>query len=113
MKLMHVFPGRDDESHIEELEPDYSEVNGTRTVAHDASSITFALRAEGSFLDFHPAPRRQYVLYLTASVEIGLGDGSSVVMEPGDVLLADDTTGRCHKSSVRKGGVVAFVPLTG
>ena len=51
------------------------------------------------------------MLYLTASIGIGLGDGSSVVMEPGAVLLAEDTTGHGHTSSVRRGGVYAFVPL--
>jgi hypothetical protein len=51
------------------------------------------------------------VLYLTASVEIGLGDGSSKVMEAGDVLLANDTAGRGHTSRVVTGGLCAFVPL--
>ena len=73
--------------------------------------MTFVHRADGSFSDFHTPPQRQYVLYLTAAVEIGLGDGSSVVMEPGDVLLAEDTTGHGHTSRVRQGGICAFVPL--
>ena len=55
------------------------------------------------FSDFHNAPRLQYVIYLTASVEIGLGDGSSTVMEPGDVLRAEDVTGHVHTSTVRQG----------
>ena len=75
--------------------------------------MSFAQRVEGSFSDFHNPPRRQYVLYLTASVELGLGDGSSVVMEPGDVLLAEDTTGRGHTSRVLLGGMCAVVPLSG
>ena len=66
---------------------------------------------DGGFIDFHPAPTRQYVLYLTASVEIGLGDGTSILMEPGDVLRAEDTTGHGHTSTIRQGGMCAFVPF--
>ena len=111
MKLLRVYTGPDGESHIERLEFALVEREGTRTQLQAASGVSFAQRAEGSFSDFHNAPRLQYVLYLTASVELGLGDGSSVVMAPGDVLRAEDTTGRGHTSRVLVGGMVAFVPL--
>ena len=51
------------------------------------------------------------MLYLTASVEIGLGDGTSILMERGDVLRAEDTTGHGHTSTIREGGLCAFVPI--
>ena len=51
------------------------------------------------------------MVYLTARVEIGLGDGSSVVMEPGDVLQAEDTTGHGHTSNVLQGGMCMVVRL--
>ena len=111
MKFMRVYTGDDGESHLEELSPEFTDREGTRTAAQDANGISFAHRADGSFIDFHQAPRDQYVLYLTASVEVGLVDGSSMVMEPGDVLLANDTTGRGHTSRVVTGGLCAFVPL--
>ena len=113
MKLIRVYTGSDGESHIERLDFDLTERDGTRTLIEESGGISFAERLEGSFSDFHNPPARQYVLYLTASVEIGLGDGSSVVMEPGDVLLAHDTTGRGHTSRVLKGGMCAFVRLLG
>ncbi len=111
MKLVRVYSGPDRESHIERLDFELTEREGTRTLTQDASAVSFAQRAAGSFSDFHNAPRRQYVLYLTASVEVGLGDGSSVVMEPGDVLLEEDTTGRGHSSRVLIDGICAFIPL--
>ncbi len=110
-KLVHLYPGDDGESHHEELPFDFAEGDGTRTAMQDAAGVRFVQRVDGSFSDFHTAPRRQYVLYLTAGVEIGFGDGSTVAMEPGDVLLAEDVTGRGHTSRVRVGGVCAFVPL--
>ena len=111
MKMMRVYTGADDESHIEEVAVDWAEGDGMRTALERGSAVVFAQRVDGNFSDFHTAPRRQYVLYLTASVELGLGDGSSVLMEPGDVLRAEDTTGHGHTSSVRRGGVCAFVHL--
>ena len=111
MKRIRVFTGADNESHLEELALDLTEREGTRTAPQATSSISFAERPEGSFIDFHNAPRRQYVLYLTASVEIGVGDGTTLVMDPGDALLAEDVSGRGHTSRVVRGGVCAFVPL--
>jgi hypothetical protein len=107
-----IFTGDDNESHIEQHDLALTENEGARTATEGASSIVFALRRGGNFIDFHPAPRRQYVLYLTASVEIGLGDGATVVMEPGDVLQAEDVAGHGHTSRVVTEGICAFVPLT-
>ena len=114
MKIVRVYTGEDNESHLEIMDQgdlDYVERDGTRTAVQTATGTQFSLRKEGSFTDFHNAPRRQYVLYLTASIELGLGDGSTHVMEPGDVLLAEDTTGRGHTSRVVKGGMSVTVRL--
>jgi len=51
------------------------------------------------------------VIYLTASVEVACADGSRMVMEPGDVLLAEDTTGHGHTSRVLISGIGMTVPL--
>ncbi len=111
MKFVRVYTGDDNESHVEVIEPEFSDRDGTRTAVETANAVSFAHRPDGSFIDYHPAPRLQYVLYLTASVEIGLGDGSSILMERGDVLRAEDTTGHGHTSTIREGGLCAFVPI--
>ena len=114
MKLVRAYTGKDNESHLEIMDQsdlDYVERDGTRTAVRTATGTQFAMRKEGAFTDFHNAPRRQYVFYLTAAVEIGLGDGSTHVMNPGDVLLAEDTTGHGHTSRVIKGGMSATVRL--
>jgi len=111
MKFVRVYTGDDNESHVEVIEPEFSDRDGTRTTPETANKVSFVQRPDGGFSDFHQAPQQQYVLYLTASIEIGLGDGSSIVMERGDVLRAEDTTGHGHTSTVREGGLCAFVPL--
>jgi hypothetical protein len=49
-------------------------------------------------LDFHNAPRRQYVINLDAAVELMTRDGTRRIVPPGGILLAEDTTGRGHRS---------------
>ena len=58
------------------------------------TGIQFRRTPPGSFSDWHNAPRRQYVITLEGQMEIGLGDGTKRIFNPGDVLLADDRTGR-------------------
>lgn len=49
-------------------------------------------------LDFHPAPRRQFIVNLTGGVEITASDGEVRTFGPGSVLLVEDTTGKGHLS---------------
>jgi quercetin dioxygenase-like cupin family protein len=50
--------------------------------------------------DYHPAPRRQYVITLAGQVEIETGDGTVRRFGAGDVMLAEDNTGRGHITRV-------------
>jgi quercetin dioxygenase-like cupin family protein len=64
-------------------------------------------------MDWHTAPRKQYVITLSGEVEIGLGDGSVHRFGPGDVMLAEDLTGQGHTTRAVGGGprLSAAVPL--
>ena len=114
MKLGRVYTGDDGESHVESLDSSefaFVERDGTRTETLGAASVSFSRREAGPAGEYHNAPRRQYVVYLTASVEVACADGSRMVMEPGDVLLAEDTTGHGHTSQVLVSGIGMTVPL--
>ena len=113
MKIVRIYTGPDGESHFEDIDPQFTEKNNMRTKLQEAKGILFRHTPAGYFKDFHTAPRRQYVLYLKGGIEIGVGDGSKRRMAPGDVLLANDTTGRGHTSSALDGeeGYSAFVTL--
>jgi uncharacterized cupin superfamily protein len=63
--------------------------------------------------DWHNAPRRQFIVMLEGTVEIEVGAGTTRRFGPGDILLAEDTTGRGHRSrtvnqQVRRS---IFIPL--
>ena len=68
------------------------------------TGATIRISPPGYFLDFHCAPRRQYTVTLSGEAEIGLGDGSTHRVGPGDVLLAKDLTGQGHTTRVVGGG---------
>lgn len=54
----------------------------------------------GAFVDWHPAPRRQYNLMLSGTVEVEVSDGTRRRFGAGNVLLVEDTTGQGHRTRV-------------
>ncbi|HCV28577.1 MAG TPA: hypothetical protein QGI07_09380 [Dehalococcoidia bacterium] len=99
MKVTRVYTGDDGESHFEDID---IELNPTATGAlsepQAATNIIFRETSPDYNLDFHTAPRRQYVINLSGAVEIEVGDGSTRLIGTGEILLAEDTTGHGHIS---------------
>jgi hypothetical protein len=64
-------------------------------------------------IDWHPAPRRQYIVNLDAGVKITASDGESRVIGTGEVILVEDTTGKGHLSQHVEGKIrhSIFVPV--
>jgi len=118
-KMWRVYSGADGESHIAELplalEPfrDVEGLHGQGTPLQAASGIAFRVAPPGYVLDWHCAPRRQYSISLSGAAEIEVGDGTVARVEPGDVVLAEDLTGRGHVTRVigKEPRVYAIVPL--
>jgi hypothetical protein len=100
-RVTRIYTGDDGESHFEDLElPLVDRGGGIGAISRlgEATGVVFR-QTEGDYdFDFHNAPRRQYVVNLDAAVEIEIGDGSKRVLGPGEILLAEDTTGRGHRS---------------
>ena len=97
MRLFRLYTGNDNESHLEEIKLTFTPGRYLdQSTAQPASSVIFGRMAPGTFVDWHNAPRRQYVITLAGAVEIGLGDGSVHRFGPGEGILAEDLTGRGH-----------------
>ena len=109
--IVRVYTGPDGQSHFEDLTlpPPGTEDTGLQQV----TGLAFRRSPPGRFMDWHNAPRRQYIITLAGAGEIGIGDGSVRRFGPGDMLLADDLTGHGHTS--RNVGeqerVLAIMPL--
>lgn len=97
MRVLRVYTGDDNESHFEELDVPLAATRyGSLSALVPAKGVIFRETPAGGELDFHNAPQRQFVVTLSGVVEIECGDGSKRRLGPGDILLADDTTGRGH-----------------
>ncbi len=92
--FVRLYSGEDGQSHFEDLDPPIGPVEQSPMQA--ATGITFRSSEPGEFIDWHTAPRRQYVITLSGQVEIGIGDGTVRQFGSGDVMLAEDLTGRGH-----------------
>jgi hypothetical protein len=115
MKVVRVYTGSDDASHFEDVDiPLTSSGVGGRLSALVSGSGVIFREVDGTYaLDFHTAPRRQFVVNLTGSVDITVGDGSVRQLGPGEILLAEDTTGQGHKSQAVNGEsrTCLFIPI--
>ena len=101
MKVTRLYTGPDEESHFEHVEiplKDVGRINLQQSELMKATGIFFRETSVDYQWDWHNASRRQFLVVLGGTVEIEIGDGTRRQFGPGDVLLAEDTTGRGHIS---------------
>ena len=114
-EIVRVYTGSDDLTHIEKVDlpmesfVDTEGAYGLGTPFLPASGITFRESPSGYFLDWHNAPRRQYTITLTGEAEIEASDGTTMRVGPGDILLAEDLTGKGHTTRVVSAGSRLYV----
>ena len=114
-KIWRVYSGADGQSHVEEMPlamkpfTDTEGAHGEGTTMQSVAGLAFRVAPPGYVLDWHCAPRRQYSITLSGQAEIQVGDGTVVRVGPGDVLLAEDLTGRAT-SPARSGAGPASTP---
>ncbi len=109
MQFCRIYTGEDGKSHFEDL--DQSERSKHFLTALPAKALVFKNDLNRDDLPgWHNAPRRQWCITLSGTVEIGIGDGTKRTFGPGDVFLAEDVTGQGH-TAVPKNWVRAFVHL--
>ena len=102
MKIWRLFTGADNQSHFEEIDVQLDLKKGSVEISalQPAHGIVFRRAPASHLSDYHTAPRRQYVITLSGHVEIQTGDGTVKCFGPGDIMLADDTSGRGHITRV-------------
>lgn len=99
-KILHVFGGEDGESHLEIK--DLPRTGGTpgRSVQTRlyATDVEIGDTLPGDFIDFHGVSTPRLLIVLAGQLEVGLGDGTKYILSKGDIVLANDVTGRGHTS---------------
>jgi uncharacterized cupin superfamily protein len=91
VKVTRLYSGADGHSHFEDLEVETGKLQ-------PGDGVVFRSGTPEHVNTWHCAPRRQYVINLVGETEIEISDGTKRRFGPGDVLLAEDTSGRGHIS---------------
>lgn len=119
VSVIRIWADEDGETHLKEVDLDFAEQDFVppappvlTTSPEAASGYVFARVAPDWHGDWHPAPRRELVVYLTGEGAIEASDGESRPLEPGTILLAEDTTGKGHITKVTGAGEMFVVVVT-
>jgi hypothetical protein len=96
--FFRIYAGPDGESHFEDVEVELSQSarGSDLSVLYPATGVIFRRSPADQFIDWHPAPRRQFVVTLSGEAEVEASDGEVRQIGPGTVMLAEDVTGKGH-----------------
>ena len=104
MRIHNLYTDDSGQSHFRDIEVEWvEERRGSKLSKRlPAAGIIFRETQAEHDIDWHPAPRRQYIINLDAGVKITASDGESRVICVGEVILVEDTTGKGHFRSTSK-----------
>jgi quercetin dioxygenase-like cupin family protein len=112
MQVIRMYTGEDAQTHFEELDIEAFAAIATHP---GEGPIRCTIGSGASLQDWHNAPRRQYVMILSGGMEIETGHGEKRVLKTGDVLVAEDVTGKGHitRSIGTEQRVTVSIPMPG
>ena len=115
MRIHNLYVDTQGETHFRDIEVEWVEERHFSKLSArlPATGIIFRETSADYDLDWHPAPRRQYIINLDGGVKITASDGESRVIGAGEVLLVEDTGGKGHLSTSVGGKMrhSIFVPI--
>lgn len=113
--IKRLYTGTDGQTHLEEVEAKFTGGGPNEVFKLMATSGAELHRvAAGTVHEWHIAPRRQYAFTLSGEEEIEVTGGKKIHFGPGDIELAEDTTGKGHFSRTigNEDHVVLFVAVS-
>ncbi len=98
MKYFRIYADSNGDSHFEDVEVATVQSGRGSDLSEliPAKGIIFRRSPHDQYIDWHPAPRRQFVITLSGHAEIEASDGEVRRIGPGSVMLADDIAGKGH-----------------
>ncbi len=120
VSYVRVFSDDNGESHFEdcliELETVDYEPPATPLLLsslNPGSGVLFMSWESGWSGDSHPAPLRQWMIWLSGATTIEVSNGAIRTVTAGTILLAEDTSGKGHRSwdADQGAGLIAVVPI--
>ena len=100
MRIHNLYEDENGESHFRDVEVEWTGMTpgGPISTREDASGVMFRQMPITYDLDWHPAPRKQYVIHLDGDAQITASDGEVRIVKAGEILLVEDVKGKGHKS---------------
>jgi hypothetical protein len=113
--INRLYTGPDGQTHAEEIEAKFAPLGEAAAYKLLANAGAELRRAPpGRVVDWHTAPRRQYVITLSGHAELEVAGGKKILLGPGSIDLVEDVTGKGHITRVigNEERVTIQIPLT-
>jgi hypothetical protein len=109
MRIHNLYTDANGESHFRDIDVEWAEERRGSKLSKrlPANGIIFRETKPENTVDWHTAPRRQYIVNLESGVRITASDGESRVIGAGEVLLVEHR----QRPSVAGAGRVAAQPF--
>ncbi|MGI9409855.1 MAG: hypothetical protein ACR2OV_07265 [Hyphomicrobiaceae bacterium] len=100
MRIHNLYVDDDGETRWRDIDVDWVEERNFSKLSAKlpATGIIFRQTSGDYDLDWHPAPRRQYIINLDGGVKITASNGEAREIGAGEVILVEDTHGKGHLS---------------
>ncbi len=98
IRCVRIWTGDDGDSYFEEgaIELPKGERGDVLSGTVDTTTISFRETQAGGAFEWHDAAVRQFVVTLSGTLRFETRSGAHFTLRPGDILLAEDTTGTGH-----------------
>jgi carbonic anhydrase len=100
MRIHNLYEDEHGVSHWRDIEVEWAQTTATGHLSAPikVSALIFRDTNPDYDLDWHPAPRRQYIINLDGGVKLTASDGEARVIGAGEVILVEDVSGKGHLS---------------
>ncbi len=97
MKMTRLYSGSDGQSHFEDINIELPPADVARFSKPFATdNIRFGIIEGIDEIPWHTMDSREYIIILQGAMELEVGDGTKRIFKAGDILLAEDQTGKGH-----------------
>ena len=117
MTISRVYTDDDGETHIDSVDVELP-LRGVTGLSETVpvTGLIFRRTPPDLDIDWHPAPRRQYIVTVAGRGEIEVSDGTKLELGPGTIVLVEDTAESGGKGHLTRGigtedRLSLFIPL--
>ena len=96
MRVVRIFTKDSGDSAIEVREVPMRGAERPASDTYAGGAVFFRETREGHVQDLHNAPRRQLIFLVSGILELESSQGRRFVCRPGDLIFAEDMTGKGH-----------------